>query len=539
MDVLEEYVRCLSSELEEPFISNSEKMELLEKLAIVDRDEVDKHVTEATMSLVFIPFIPFENPNEDVNTEWDYVMDIGKNQNLSFVTRMKVAVNFFNLKSYKCARECFLSLIETEYKKELDGEDKILFYTLATDVCAYLLHKPSTADDDSNTEWVVVDNELQNKIFERMCEIVSVEGCKSYYVYKNILSFVTSPYSPYYNFHSFVTAVPEEMDIELFRVFATRTPSVKYRTYALQYVMANTKSDDTRRIVGENMLSQYTLAPQKYKPIIMDVLMRYGNDNIKKEAYIILDKIRDKSFTIYENSENVHDDYFQEQININIVQLYELAKDNKPSWKTTSSIITSKALKYDVPEKSISKVLKNMECDVGTFTKLELKLTDILSLVVSYINLVTKTTIKEEMEKVLLVEIQSMSKTCFSGYAARLINVLCGFPSVRGNKPFEIKIKEEDQLVSRLNMRVKSMFNEIGKKNKEEGNILIGCIGLQPDQYHLYQDDIDFYNKCVKDAGKIAFKEMRSDFNMDDETYRLVFDIAMKRWELKGSSTMV
>lgn len=531
MDVLEEYVRCLSNEFGDPFISNSEKMEILEKLAIADRDEVDKHITETTTSLSFIPF-------EDTNIDWQFALDIGKNQNLSFASRMKVAVNFFNLKMYEFARECLLSLIDTEYKKDLDGEDKVLFYTLATDVCAYLLYKPDEKDD-SNVSWVPVGNEFQNKIFERMCEIVSVEECKSYYVYKNILSFVTSPYSPYYNFHSFNTVVPEEMNVELFRVFAARTPSVKYRTYALQYVMINTISDDTRRIVGENMLSQYTLSPQKYKPIIMDVLMRYGNDNIKKEAYIILDKIRDKSASIYDNSENVHDDYFQEQININIVQLYELAHNNKSSWKTTSNTISNKALKYGVSEKSISKVLKNMECDVGTFSKLDLKLTDILSLVVSYINLVTKSSIKEEMEKVLLEEIQSMSQTCFSGYAARLINVLCGFPSVRGNKPFEIKIKEEDQLLSRLNMRVKSMFNDIGKRNKEEGNVLIGCIGLQPDQYHLYQDDIAFYNKCVKDIGKLAFKEMRSDFNMDDETYRLVFDIAMKKWELKGSSTIV
>jgi hypothetical protein len=109
---------------------------------------------------------------------------------------------------------------------------------------------------------------------------------------------------------------------------------------------------------------------------------------------------------------------------------------------------------YDKNEK-ITVAMRRIFMDRALYSKFNNSLINILLKIYNYIQIQEDESIKLQLYKRMLQELEEMSGTCSSGFASRLVNIISGY----GN--FNIRISFEDQIISNFSGRLNAVARTI------------------------------------------------------------------------------
>ncbi len=256
---------------------------------------------------------------------------------------------------------------------------------------------------------------------------------------------------------------------------------------------------------------------------IADVLLQYGDEEVKKEARAMIKHLgfkNSKGRTLFDNAQNVHTHEIEESV---IEILEHLTK--LPLYK-----IEGVPVDYEYVYKDIRKKLKEAEffqekenrddvkvslnrvyIDRALYSKMSCTLESILLRVWSYIQ---KHEHQEELFKRLIQELVDMAGWCSSGYAFRLLNTLSGFGE------FSIKIGWADQITANFSGRFTAKINAISDED-ERSDIITGFTCSMEEDPLLRRKFLTFFMKnmpYIREEMWIEFKEY-----IDDASFDLAF----------------
>jgi hypothetical protein len=245
-----------------------------------------------------------------------------------------------------------------------------------------------------------------------------------------------------------------------------------------------------------------------------DILLRFGSDEFKnagRDIIMQLGCINGPVRTIFENEQNVHTEEVEESVAetlefLSSFQIYtvnntsidfdyvnsHIEKMLKQEIKVThlSEEIKCKysESKYDdenfcskecellfVKNEKIKIAMKRIYMDRALYSKFNNSLLNILLKIYTYIQMQEDESIKIELYKRMLQELEEMSGTCSSGFASRLVNIISGYGG------FNIRISFEDQIISNFAGRLNAAARDITSKNsifRLDKNILYNVVEL-------------------------------------------------------------
>jgi len=245
-----------------------------------------------------------------------------------------------------------------------------------------------------------------------------------------------------------------------------------------------------------------------------DILLRFGSDEFKnagRDIIMQLGCINGPVRTIFENEQNVHTEEVEESVAetlefLSSFQIYTVNNNSidfdyvnshiekmlKQEIKVThlSEEIKCKysESKYDdenfcskecellfVKNEKIKIAMKRIYMDRALYSKFNNSLLNILLKIYTYIQMQEDESIKIELYKRMLQELEEMSGTCSSGFASRLVNIISGYGG------FNIRISFEDQIISNFVGRLNAAARDITSKNsifRLDKNILYNVVEL-------------------------------------------------------------
>ena len=103
----------------------------------------------------------------------------------------------------------------------------------------------------------------------------------------------------------------------------------------------------------------------------------------------------------------------------------------------------------------ITVAMKRIFMDRALYSKFNNSLINILLKIYNYIQIQEDESIRSQLYKRMLQELEEMSGTCSSGFASRLVNIISGY----GN--FNIRISFEDQIISNFSGRLNAVARSI------------------------------------------------------------------------------
>lgn len=253
---------------------------------------------------------------------------------------------------------------------------------------------------------------------------------------------------------------------------------------------------------------------------IADTLSRIADPNVQKLAEALIENLGNPKgdvITIYQHGENVHNDSILKSV---YSSLDVLKKDTVPEDQDLRQIIPTieklgkvridkrkRALRVvkDIPvakKKDLEKELTDKQAAVSfSLNRISqdrnrfrgLLLVDILRRVFNRIEWgyyddkqvfhEADTSLKPLLWSRLLDELEDGSGLCASGYAARLVNVLCGFG-------LDVRVGWEDQIVGNISGAIQKHLRGMNKGEKED--IILGMSDL--DDPDIRQKFLDFYD---------------------------------------------
>ena len=369
------------------------------------------------------------------------------------------------------------------------------------------------------------DYKTQSKQY--FCNIINNEKLECDYRYKTILSLENKNILDYLDFLSHAA-------LEFFNKKTNRT---FYRILSAQVLMQICKSklDSISHINIENTLLEFSQdvdLDYNLRADAADVILRLGSEANKilaRELIMILGRQNDVK-TIFENAQNVHITEIEESV----VEVLEFLSSIE--MKTISGIPGSPVINYDYIKKEIDEMIKNkipsknieillgaqpiddpkiqeynekldkinismnrIYLDRALYSNYNCTLLHILLKVWTYL---TSHECEQDMRQRLLEELVDMSGTCSTGFAGRLVNVICGFGK------FNLRISWRDQIVANFNGRLNAKARDITKYND---NISF---------YGLKTCKTDF-NELLEDFQENVLQEMS--INTNDYEHRLNF----------------
>ena len=224
-----------------------------------------------------------------------------------------------------------------------------------------------------------------------------------------------------------------------------------------------------------------------------DILITFGSEvgiDKGKEIIMQLGRINGPVRTIFDNAQNLHTEKVEESVSETLEYLSTLPINNnridfdyvnshvekmlkeelesvqkvnvdteiicKYHVNSTHDNFCSEVCKelYDKNEKIIV-AMKRIFIDRALYSKFNISLVNILLKIYNYIQIQEDESIKLELYKRMLQELEEMSGTCSSGFASRLVNVISGY----GN--FNIRISFEDQIISNFSGRLNAAARAI------------------------------------------------------------------------------
>ena len=362
------------------------------------------------------------------------------------------------------------------------------------------------------------DYKTQSKQY--FCNIINNEKLECDYRYKTILSLENKNILDYLDFLSHAAL----------EFFYKKTNRTFYRILCGQVLMQTCKSKlhSISLINIENTLLEFSQdvdLDYNLRADAADVILRLGSEANKilaRELIMILGRQNDVK-TIFENAQNVHITEIEESV----VEVLEFLSSIE--MKTIAGIPGSPVINYDYIKKEIDEMIKNkipsgalpiddpkiqeynekldkinismnrIYLDRALYSNYNCTLLHILLKVWTYL---TSHECEQDMRHRLLEELVDMSGTCSTGFAGRLVNVICGFGK------FNLRISWRDQIVANFNGRLNAKARDITKYND---NISF---------YELKTCKTDF-NELLEDFQENVLQEMS--INTNDYEHRLNF----------------
>jgi hypothetical protein len=372
------------------------------------------------------------------------------------------------------------------------------------------------------------DYKTQSKQY--FCNIINNEKLECDYRYKTILSLENKNILDYLDFLSHAAL----------EFFYKKTNRTFYRILSAQVLMQICKSklDSISHINIENTLLEFSQDGEldyNLRADAADVILRLGSEANKilaRELIMILGSQKDVK-TIFDNAQNVHITEIEESV----VEVLEFLSSIE--MKTISGIQGSPVINYDYIKKEIDEMIKNkipsgaqpvedpkiqeynekldkinismnrIYLDRALYSNYNCTLLHILLKVWTYL---TSHECEQDMRQRLLEELVDMSGTCSTGFAGRLVNVICGFGK------FNLRISWRDQIVANFNGRLNAKARDITKYNDN-----ISFYGLKICKKKLKECDtlVGSVQELLEDFQENVLQEMS--INTNDYEHRLNF----------------
>lgn len=326
--------------------------------------------------------------------------------------------------------------------------------------------------------------------------------------------------------------------------FENRENGVRERILSGQHILGMQEaatSEDKKGVVAELLsIANNQENEENIRADAADVILRLGGAEESKTARDIIIKLgysglgkssdtqpSDRIKTIYNNSQNMHNEKIEESVSKYIEKLIEgYATTKRPTFERvlTGVIQLVKDRGYTQKQKhSVKAALNRISIDTATFTSLKVTLCDILSCVWMKIAEFDKDEdMKKLLEDRLLEELSEMGPTCSSGHSGRFVNVLSAVDDT-------LRISFEDQIIAnvagRINAKIKAIPDEDMKMS-----IHAGMFPQADDEdAKIYKD---FMKNTITDLEKELRKEFVGDGYVKEEEFRFYFDKAVKEWTI-------
>ncbi|HMP28236.1 MAG TPA: hypothetical protein PKD85_01465 [Saprospiraceae bacterium] len=328
--------------------------------------------------------------------------------------------------------------------------------------------------------------------------------------------------------------------------------------YALQMAFFECKENGVRERIlsGQHILSMEELPTEKEKEEVGNVLLSIAssednNENIRADAADVMlrlgnkeqiarareiitllgysglgkkEGMLDRVQTIYNNSQNMHDEKIADSVERFIERMVENTDKKKLTSyeKIQTDVVQLLGTKnIDAQQKHNAKAaLYRVSVDTATFTKYKVSISDIFSIVWTIIQTQPDKDTKKTLEDRMIEELVEMGDTCSSGHSGRFVNVLSFIdPS--------ISISFETQIIANIAGRVNARVRDIPDANQKASI----SSGMMPD---ADEEDKLIYAEFIDNALSQIKKELYDEFvtekYISPSDFENYFDTGSKQW---------
>lgn len=247
----------------------------------------------------------------------------------------------------------------------------------------------------------------------------------------------------------------------------------------------------------------------------IDTLLEYGSLKDREFAKLELERLGNNYYdnmiqTIYTNTQNVHD----ESINTSIRNMLRSLIKNDLKYKLEKeyqiedihNFIIDYCNKNELNYSIYLDILKRLMTDPSKYEGKNL--CNIILMVWKKINSFEES-IKLELYKRFIQELQDMIDTCSSGHLSRLLNILSGYIE---DKDYQLKINPIDSLRSSIFARLNSELRKLGINQQEE--ILLALSSSNKEDKIILEEYISYYSP--KDELKEEYKDLMKEEEFEE-----------------------
>lgn len=495
---------CLSST-----INPDDKIEILVSFLKLIPDEGKE------MLIRLRDLIPFSVGNEQRNLLKLLVL-ICKAQEIESHERCITATTLYNQAFYDVCFNCFESI----------ATDKTVLTKYRVEACRYLFFSELPVNKE-------LSQECLNEILEDF-EIPSNDR------YKIIAGFISrTGFSSYLNAKKIPVVYDEEFVYGLQAPFFYEARNgIRERILSGQHIcsMRETVTEEEKVTICEILLdvARDEQLEENIRADAADVVLRMGRPGqpeiarklITEMGYSALGKkgsLMDRVKTVYNNSQNIHDETISRHVNKFIEKIVEefagtKTKEYKEVQKEVIALIKKKGLELDKKYK-VYGALNRISIDTAVFTKYNVTMPQLfiqIWLKIQSYDGDAKTMIEDR----LIQELAEMGNTCSSGHAGRFVNVFSGIDG-------DINISYEDQIIANLSGRVKARIRDIPDSDIRASV----SMATFPD---ANEEDIEIYKKFMDTTLENVRNELYNEFVNDSyisrENFEIYFESAKKSW---------
>jgi len=421
------------------------------------------------------------------------------------------------------------------YNQGYFGECFKCFSDLAFDYSVNIKHRLEAAK-----YLFTADDEYRDLALECLKDVINDNSYTSKFRYESIASYISrTGISSIMNFKKIKIAYDENFVYALQTVFFNNMENdLQYRILSAQHMLQmqyvilddHTKQDIISKLfeIAENETNS-----ENIRADATDVVLRLGDSKSKKKARDLIislgyggDGRKNKIKTVYNNSQNVHNDGIYKCIEKYIEKITETSGNYRliPFEDTIRSItifgrnVIDKE-RYKNCNQVIAKSLDRISVDSATFSKNNMTVSELLCHIWSRI--ISTEFTKEESEELkirLFEELYEMSETCSSGHAARIVNVMS---SVDEN----IMISWEEQIKSNLAGRIQTRM----KKCTDPDLSSSIALGMMDD---ADEEDKNIYKNWVEKQISDIDVELEEEFVNEGYISKTDYDIYFKMSKL-------
>ena len=284
--------------------------------------------------------------------------------------------------------------------------------------------------------------------------------------------------------------------------FILSTEPIRYRIMACQMILQKINNNENK-VTACNLLLEFCddiELDDNVRADAADTLLNIGLDNYKEQARAVIIALGGRWITVYENSQNVHNDTIDSSVEKILIDIqYTPIKIN---FNDIIEYLETKECynRLEIP-------LNRIKYDQTLHTKLNLTLQKISIIIWNFILLEDS---KDELIQRFIEELIDMTDTCSSGHISRLVSVLSGYTK------HNIQISLEDQMIANLSTRFRNKITE------NDSDIMME---------YLYSKEFDkpktleFFRKHIGDIQTELYDEWK--LVVDDEEFDSLMKIAI------------
>lgn len=275
-----------------------------------------------------------------------------------------------------------------------------------------------------------------------------------------------------------------------------------------------------------------------------DVALRMGSANIAEKAREIITKlgysafgkgnkknILDRVKTIYNNSQNIHDENISECVGKFIEKLIKENAKARPYHEVQQEVVNllkrteedgNSGTPLDKKRKfSALSALNRVSIDTATFTKHNISISEVFVHVWSRITSQAEgSDVRKMLENRLIEELIEMGDTCSSGHAGRFVNVLATVDA-------DLRISYESQIIANLAGRINARIRDIQDVDLRASI----SMGMLPD---AEEEDVSafktFITQTLKELRKELYDEFVGEKYISAGDFKKFFEKAADQW---------